>query len=113
MAQTEVAALTERQQFWLKHIRACDAAGQTSIDYARAHGINVKSLYSARKSLAEKGTLPAHQSSQFQKVKVANSYHPAETQWHIQLPNGAAVSFGGTIDAAALSLVLNAAAALQ
>ena len=113
MTQANVTALTERQQYWLKHIRTCDAAGQTSIDYARAHGISVKSLYSARKALAEKGALPARQSSRFQKVKVADGNHPAETQWHIQLPNGAAVSFGGTIDAAALSLVLNTAAALS
>jgi uncharacterized protein len=43
MAETDNASLTERQQYWLKHIRACDAASQTSIDYARAQGINVKS----------------------------------------------------------------------
>jgi hypothetical protein len=30
------AALTERQQYWLKHIRACEGAGQTSVDYASA-----------------------------------------------------------------------------
>ena len=62
MAQTDEVALTERQQYWLKHIRACDATEQTSIDYAREHGINVKSLYSARKALAEKGTLPRNRS---------------------------------------------------
>ena len=27
--------LTERQQYSLKHIRACDAAGQPSVEYAR------------------------------------------------------------------------------
>jgi len=44
---TNSTTLTERQQYWLKHIRACDAAGQTTINYAKAHGINVKSMYSA------------------------------------------------------------------
>ena len=47
MPQTDKASLTERQQYWLQHIRACDAAGQTRIEYARANGINVHSLYSA------------------------------------------------------------------
>ena len=61
MEQSEEASLTERQQYWLKHIRACEASGKTTIDYARAHGINVKTLYSARKTLAEKGTLPRPQ----------------------------------------------------
>ena len=53
MTRTDNSSLTERQRYWLKHIHACDAAGQTSVDYAQAHGINVKSLYSARKTLAE------------------------------------------------------------
>ena len=44
--------LTERQRFWLRHLRACEVSGQTSIDYAKAHGLKVKSLYSARKALA-------------------------------------------------------------
>ena len=57
MPQTDKASLTERQQYWLQHIRACDAAGQTRIEYARANGINVHSLYSAKKALAAKSTL--------------------------------------------------------
>jgi hypothetical protein len=65
---TNSTTLTERQQYWLKHIRACDAAGQTTINYARAHGINVKSMYSARKALAEKGTLPCPEPGRFQRV---------------------------------------------
>ena len=73
MAETANAPLTERQQYWLNHIRACDAAGQTSVDYARAQGINVKSLYSARKALAEKGTVPRPQPGRFQKAQVSNS----------------------------------------
>ena len=58
MDVTDDSSLTERQRYWFNHIRACDATGQTSVDYARAHGINVKSLYSARKALAEKGAAP-------------------------------------------------------
>ncbi len=113
MSSTEQSHLTERQQYWLKHIRACEAANMTTIDYAREHGLKAKSMYSARKALAENGALPAVPNSPFQKVQVASATVPAVSQWQVQLPNGTAVSFGGTIDAATLSLVLNTAAAVS
>ena len=113
MAKTDEACLTERQQYWLKHIRACDATEQTSIDYAREHGINVKSLYSARKALAEKGTLPSLQPPRFHKAQVASDPIRTDSQWHIQLPNGVVIAFGGAVDAKSLSLVLSTAANLS
>ena len=112
MTRTDDASLTERQQYWLKHIRACDASGKTTIDYARKHGINVKSMYSARKALAEKDTLPRSQPTRFQKVQVVADNPVADTQWYVQLPNGLAISFGGKVDAATLALVLNTVVAL-
>lgn len=111
MAETDNAPLTERQQYWLKHIRACDAANQTTIDYARAHNINVKSMYSARKALADKNTPP--RPGRFQKAQLVNDPHISDCQWRIHLPNGAAVAFSGAVDAATLSLVLTTAAALS
>lgn len=113
MSEPENTELTERQRYWLQHIRACDAAGQTSVEYARAHGIKVKSLYSARKALAENGALPpSPRTNGFQRVQVADHGHRIGRQWHIQLPNGLAVSFDGQVDATTLSLVLTTAAAL-
>jgi hypothetical protein len=115
MNDTPVSHLTERQQYWLEHIRSCDASGLTSIDYARQHGIKVKSLYSARKALAEKGKLPppAPAAVRFQKVQVRGGPdRDGHCPWHVRLPNGAAVSFGDPVDAAALSLVLSTVAAL-
>ena len=113
MDQNNEASLTERQQYWLKHIRACDATGQTSIDYARANGINVKSLYSARKALAEKGTLPPRKAIGFQKVQTPGAQSHSDNPWRIQLPNGVVVAFGEEFDASTLSLVLNTAASLS
>jgi hypothetical protein len=108
---TNSTTLTERQQYWLKHIRACDAAGQTTINYARAHGINVKSMYSARKALAEKGTLPCPEPGRFQRVQLAD--HSLDSQWQVRLPNGAVVAFSAAVNAATLTLILNAAATLS
>jgi hypothetical protein len=111
--QTNEASLTERQLYWLKHIRACDAAGQTSIGYARENGINVKTLYSARKALAEKGTLPPRKAVCFQKVQTPVGHSHRDSQWRIQLPNGVVVAFGGDFDASTLSMVLGTAASLS
>ena len=113
MDQHNKASLTERQQYWLKHIRACDAAGKTTIDYARAHGINVKTLYSARKALAEKGTLPPRKAVTFQKTQSPGGHPYSDSQWRIQMANGVVVAFGGEFDASTLSLVLSTAASLS
>ena len=113
MERIDEASLTERQQYWLKHIRACDAAGQTSIDYANANGINVKSLYSARKALAEKGTLPPRKAICFQKVQTPAVHSHPDSQWRIQMPNGVVVAFGGDFDASTLSLILSTSASLS
>ena len=113
MNRTEQNHLSERQQYWLKHIRACEAANMTTIDYAREHGLKAKSMYSARKALAENGVLPAVPDYPFQKVKVATADVSRDSQWRVQLPNGTTVSFGGPIDAAALTLVLYTAAAVS
>ena len=112
MSDTPDSRLTERQQYWLKHIHACDASGLTSIDYARQHGIKVKSLYSARKALAEKGKLPPP-TVHFQRFQVLGPDRDGHRPWHVQLPNGAAVSFDDPRDAATLSLVLSTVASLS
>jgi hypothetical protein len=103
-------SLTERQQYWLNHIRACDAAGKPSVVYARENGIEVSAMYSARKALAEKGALPKPKLPRFQKAAVADV--GATIQWQIQLPNGALVGFSGEVNARSLETVLRTVAAL-
>ena len=107
MAQRD-PSLTERQQYWLKHIRACDAAGKPSVEYARENGIEVSALYSARKALADKGALP--KPPRFQKAAVVDGTVGA--QWQIQLPNGVLVGFSGEVSARHLETVLRTVAAL-
>ena len=108
--------LTERQHYWLEHIRACEAAGQSTLQYAQAHGFESRAMYKARKLLVEKGFWPTAKgcghSSHFQKVRVTSSGQ-ANNQWRVQLPNGVRVTFGGQVDAKALSVVLKAAASLS
>ncbi len=104
-------SLTERQQYWLKHIRACDTAGKPSVEYARENGIEVSAMYSARKALAEKGALPKPKAPRFQKAAVIDA-SAAGGHWQIQLPNGARVGFSGEVHTRSLETVLRTVAAL-
>lgn len=103
--------LTERQQFWLGHLRACAKANLTTKDYAQAHGLSVKAMYSARKDLAQRGTPKTPITAPFARVQVAPS--TPTTQWSVQLPNGTTVSFSGAVDGKALHTILQAAASLS
>jgi hypothetical protein len=107
MAQID-PSLTERQQYWLKHIRACDAAGKPSVEYVRENGIEVSAIYSARKALAEKGALP--KPPRFQKATVVDATAGVPRQ--VQLPNGTKVGFRGEVNAHSLETVLRTVASL-
>ncbi len=54
MDKAEEGSLTERQCYWLKHIRACEASGKSIADYAVDHDINVKTMYAGKKMLVKK-----------------------------------------------------------
>ena len=51
--------LTSRQRFWLKHLRACDAAGETIKEYANRKGLSAHGLYGARKRMRTLDVPPA------------------------------------------------------
>ena len=38
------SGITERQQFWLDHIKAAEAGGGTLVDYAAHHELKVRDL---------------------------------------------------------------------
>lgn len=106
----QTSALTERQQYWLKHIRACEGAGQGMKTYARAQDLDIKSLYSWKKALVKKGVLPRTRPTRFQQAQVVA---PAViSEWQITLPNGVSVAFAGEVDTVTLTTILNTAATL-
>ena len=104
--------LTERQQYWLEHIQACEASGKSVTTYAAEHGFHVGAMYAGKKMLVRKGALRGAQRSRFQRVQTAAAVTVDQT-WRIQLPNGVLVDFSGTVDAGALLTVLNTAADLE
>ncbi len=107
----EEMRLTERQRYWLEHIRACEASGKSVTAYAAEHGFHVGAMYAGKKALVRKGVLPRTQHSQFQRVQTVAM--TADNKWRIQLPNGVSVDFSGTVDAGSLSRVLNTVAGLE
>jgi len=110
MTDTRSPALTERQQFWLEHLRTCEAEGKATVVYAREHGLSPSGMYSARQDLVNKGVLPAPGKPRFARARVA--IPQPEAQWQVQLPNGTVVSFSGAVQHDTLTTVLQAAASL-
>lgn len=47
--------LTRSDRGWLEHLRRAHAEGVTLVEYARAAGLKVGSLYEARRTLQRKG----------------------------------------------------------
>lgn len=103
------AELTARQRYWLGHIQACEASGESLKAYAAAHGFAAGAMYAAKKVLIRKGLLPPS-SARFQRVRA--SAPGMQSEWRVELPNGATVGFSGAVDSAVLSAVLQVVAGL-
>ncbi|MEW8028541.1 MAG: hypothetical protein AB2806_12470 [Candidatus Thiodiazotropha sp.] len=110
MEEAQSPTLTERQRYWLEHIRACEASGNSIAVYTAEHGLAARAMYGGKKALIKKGVLPQVQPSRFQRAQVVGSV--TNREWRIDLPNGVSVTFSGRVDAGALSTVLTTAAAL-
>jgi len=127
--------LTVRQQYWLKHIQACEKSGGTAKDYADKHGLSVSGFYNARCVLKKKGlwssadakpvppapsesTKPA---TTFQRVivkpaprdeaPVLSPLQPShsDTPCRVHLPNGVMLEVMTGTNAVALAAVIEAA----
>ncbi len=112
MRESKGVTLTTQQSYWLKHVQACVASGKTIAEYAKAQGLQAKTMYAGKKTLVKKGVLPRTQAPRFQRAHVVAASVVAN-EWRIQLPNGVSVGFIGSVDAVALSTVLNAAAVIE
>ncbi len=110
MSKSEGTVLTERQRYWLEQIRACEASGKTVAEYATEHGLSAQAMYTGKKMLVRKGVLPRTRPNRFQRVQMAGV--PVASDWRIELANGVSVAFSGEVEAGALAMVLNTAAAL-
>jgi len=110
MSEAEGARLTERQQYWLEHVQACEASRKTVAEYAAEQGFSAQAMYAGKKILVRKGIVPPTRPARFQRARVAGPVVGSE--WRIHLPNGVSVVFSGAVDATTLTTVLNTAATL-
>ncbi len=111
MKEVDAALLTDRQRYWLEHLRACSAAGKAIVEYASVHGINAHTMYAAKKVLISKGVLEGSHSKGFRRAQIVDSV--AGCEWRINLPNGVSVAFSGIVDERALTVVLSTAMAID
>ena len=88
MAEEEVTDLTERQQYWLNHLRDWKKGGGPMTSYAAAQGLEVQTFYHWKRWLTKKGLFTSlRKRPRFQRVQVADPASSAGFRLH--LPNGA------------------------
>ena len=105
-------SVTDRQQFWLDHIKTADASAGSLVAYAAAHELQVRDLYQWKTRLNRCGLLPGKaRRSSFVPVTTASATAP--TTCSITLPNGVRLQFAGNLDATTLGQLLSAASALS
>lgn len=102
--------MTAKQRYWLGHIKACEAKGQSLSAYAAEHHLALKSCYRWKTRLTQLGLLAvtATAAPVFRPVQIT----PASIStgnYRITLPNGIQVEIQGACDAIQLQQVLTTA----
>ena len=81
--------LTERQRFWLEHLRACGSGSLKA--YAEAHGLDLRALYDAKARLKRKGALPGVAPARLVRVERPPQRPVDPAYCRVHLANGVAV----------------------
>ena len=99
------ARLTERQQFWLDHLRVCREQGHTLRGYAKAYRLSVSGLYTAHSTLKSRGVLtePATSAPTFVPVRIT----PSGAAFRVHLPNGVVFEVPAHVEGTACTTVLD------
>lgn len=99
----KIETLTATQQAWLAHFRRCQARDQTLAAYAKAEGIDLKTLYNWRYRLKKKGVFEEGASRAaasipaFQRIVVAKEAF-GRSEIRLRWPNGRVLEFDSGID---------------
>jgi transposase-like protein len=112
--RTTARELTERQRFWLEHLRRAAESGATLSGYAKEHGLSRAALYSQRRVFKARGLVPEGRGrtvpTRLARV-VVESAPPAVCR--VRLPNGCIVEWQGAPDQQLLGAWLRAVNALS
>ena len=102
--------ITERQQYWLDHIRAANRFEGTLVEYAKGEGLKVKDLYQWKTLLARRGVIA--RKGDKPKAFVAVRETVTASKATLVLPNGSRIELSGGIDAETVKSLVTAASEL-
>lgn len=109
MSDTEI---TDRQQYWLDHIRAAEAHEESVAAYARAEGLAPKELYQWKTILTRRGLLAGRKTvPDFVQVATPSSIQAAGLS--LLLPNGIRLEFHGALEPEQMHSLIAAASSLS
>jgi hypothetical protein len=101
--------LTEREQFWLGHLRKIEAAGIAAKVYAERAGLSVGALYQARVQLGTLHAWPERKATRtppvFMPVRVVDAPMPGPA-CRLRLANGAVLEWSAVPAPEVLAVVL-------
>ena len=83
----QIRPMTEKQQFWLKHIEACKSLGESRKEYCKRHGLKSDHMSYFKKQLKQRGPVGSEASSF---VKIATL---ASENLMIKFSSGIAIEF--------------------
>lgn len=91
--------LSERQHYWLKHIRAAEGQGEPLKTYAKRLGLSEHSMYEAKRRLRAYGLIaPAAQGKtappRFTRVAMASSEASPGMSLRVRLASGVVLEWG-------------------
>lgn len=106
--------LSERQRYWLEHLRACEDSGESMKGYAKHHGLSVYGLYAARKRLRPQAPSSSNrQRTRVSFVKAESPAHPNRGHgWRVRFPNGAILEGDTPLEGERLDFFLQSLARL-
>jgi hypothetical protein len=100
--------ITERQQYWLDHLKQAAANGNSLVEYAKLRELKAKDLYAWKTRLINLSHLPAsHKRKQRGFVPVVSVAKLASAT--LVMPNGFRLELQGSVDRALLQDLMNAA----
>lgn len=87
--------LTQRQQFWLDHLKRCQAQGQRLSTYAKAHNLSAGALYQSKALFSKRGLLGERHEGAPPFARVCVSEAVAGPVLRLRLRNGVVAEFSG------------------
>jgi hypothetical protein len=103
--------LTERDRFWLRHVRACTRSGEAATEYTKRHGLAVGAYYEAKRRLIGRGALSragttSRPPSVFTQVVAADPGRDRSGGFRIRLPGGALLEWERVPEAATIESLI-------